>query len=68
MKCVVCGESFIFGRSHARDPKVEARIESSRKSHGEMGIERRQSFTERLADGFNVTNSEYPREQRLEGE
>ena len=49
--CVGCG-AFMYDEDHHCDPKREKAIEDARRSHGELGIERKQTFSERLADGF----------------
>jgi len=42
----------MYDEDHHCDPKREKAIEDARRSHGELGIERKQTFSERLADGF----------------
>ena len=50
--CFGCGVG-IAGNDHHCDPKREKKIEDSRKSHDELGIERGRGFVERLKDGFD---------------
>jgi len=52
--CIGCGEKGISEYSHKCDPVCEQAIENARKSHAELGIERKPTFAERLADGFKL--------------